>query len=385
MALRILHVAQISDPGGVSRYVDDLVADQVQRGWMVAVACPPVGSLGPAVERLGAEHRPWDAAREPARGLVGEWRALQRIVREVWPEVVHLHSSKAGLVGRCVVRRRRPTLFSPHGWSFLAVTGASRRAAVMWERVGAHLADVVVCGSEGERRTGEAFRIHARWRVVPNATDVERYVPLDDEARRGARADLGIGPGPLVVCIGRLCEQKGQDLLLAAWPAVCRAVPGARLALVGDGPLRAGLEAGAGPAVVFAGYQRDVRPWLAAADVVVQPSRYEGLSLVTLEALASARSVVATDVEGMREAIGDDAGAVVPPGDRHALAAALVTRLRDRERTAAEGRAGRTRVERRFSLRSWGDAMAAVTEECADRAARSRLGRTASRDRRRAG
>ena len=88
-----------------------------------------------------------------------------------------------------------------------------------------------------------------------------------------------------------------------------------------------------------------MRDWLAAADVVVVPSRWEGMSLGLLEALARGRSVVATDVAGSAEAIGDDAGAVVPIGDRPALAAAIAARLqnsarrRRRPRGTSQGRA----------------------------------------------
>jgi glycosyltransferase involved in cell wall biosynthesis len=87
-----------------------------------------------------------------------------------------------------------------------------------------------------------------------------------------------------------------------------------------------------------------VPDWLAAADVVVAPSRWEGMALVPLEAMACARSVVATDVAGMAEAVPVEAGAIVPLGDRSALAAALGARLADSPRADAEGAAGRAHV-----------------------------------------
>jgi glycosyltransferase involved in cell wall biosynthesis len=364
MALRVLHVVQPNLVGGLTQYVENLVSDQTRRGWRAVVACPAEGVLAPRLGAIGVEHRRWDAVRDPTPALVSELRSLRRIVHDVRPDVVHLHSSKAGLVGRLALRGRYPTIFSPHAWSFFAVRGGTRRLVLAWERAGAHLATIVMCGSVDEQTTGEEVGIRARWRVVPNAIDTDRFAPCDDAARHSARERVGLGAGPLVVCVGRLCEQKGQDLLVSAWPAVERRVPGARLVLVGDGLLRPRLEAQAGRGIVFAGCHEDVRPWFAAADVVVQPSRYETLSLSTLEALACGRSVVATDVQGMREAIGQDAGAVVPFRDLSALADALVTRLRDPARAAAEGSHGRARVERRFGLGPWGDAIARVTEEC---------------------
>jgi glycosyltransferase involved in cell wall biosynthesis len=155
---------------------------------------------------------------------------------------------------------------------------------------------------------------------------------------------LGLPDAPTVVCVGRLCRQKGQDVLLAAWPRIVAAVPGALLVLVGDGPDRFALTAAAPPGVLFAGGVDDPRPWYAAADVVAMPSRWEGMALVQLEAMASARCLVATTV-GAVSAVptGVPAGAV-PVGDVDALAAALVVRLQRPELAAAEAAAGRVRA-----------------------------------------
>ena len=116
-----------------------------------------------------------------------------------------------------------------------------------------------------------------------------------------------------MLCVGELSVQKGQQDLLTDWPAVRVQVPEAQLILVGDGPDRQALErlAEGVEGVMFAGARTDVPLWMAAADVVVVPSRWEGMALVPLEAMASARSVVATDVNGMMDSVPPDAGAVV--------------------------------------------------------------------------
>jgi glycosyltransferase involved in cell wall biosynthesis len=220
------------------------------------------------------------------------------------------------------VRGRRVTVFQPHAWSFAAVTGPVRRASLAWERLAARWADVVVSVSEGERADGVACGVAARsWAVVPNGADLARFVVAD---RAAARLRLGLPDAPLVVCVGRLSRQKGQDVLLAAWPSVD--VPGATLALVGDGPDAGSLSAAAGPGVRLVGRRDDVADWYAAADVVVVPSRWEGMALTALEALACGRPVVATDVAGMREIAGGVD--VVPVEDPAALAVALGGRLR---------------------------------------------------------
>jgi glycosyltransferase involved in cell wall biosynthesis len=157
------------------------------------------------------------------------------------------------------------------------------------------------------------------------------------------------------VCVARLSRQKGQDLLVAAWPSVRSRVLDARLVLIGDGDLELPDTDG----VEVLGPRDDVDAWYAAANVVVLPSRWEGMSLTMLEAMASGRSVVATDVAGAREALGE----VVPVEDRLALADAVVARLLDPAGADEEGRANRAKVERDYDVRRVGDEFAALYDE----------------------
>lgn len=355
-APHVLHVAQPVE-GGVARVVTDLVAAQLTAGLRVTVACPRGGTLADGLRTLGCTVLRWDATRSPGARLPGEVRQLAALVRDVRPDVVHAHSAKAGLAVRLAVRGRRPTVFQPHAWSFEAADGVLARLALGWERFGARWATRVVCVSEAERRTGERCAIAASWRVVPNGVDTDRFRPRGDGARSGA--------GPLVVCVGRLCRQKGQDVLLRAWPEVVRRVPGARLVLVGDGPDAQRLRSGAPASVEFAGAVSDAAPWYRAADVVVLPSRWEGMALAPLEAMACGRPVVVTDVDGARESLppGHPASCLVPPEDPAALARALTALLRDEPLRAALGARGRAHVLAAHDLRRVTDAMSGLYRE----------------------
>jgi glycosyltransferase involved in cell wall biosynthesis len=348
--MRILHVAQPT-VGGLVSCVGDPVADQVRRGWSVWVACPPEGDLLEVATRAGASFRPWPAKRSPGPSSVRETRSLGDIVREVDPDLVHLHSSKAGLCGRLALRGRLPTVFQPQAWSFHAEGGAVGWAAAAWERTGARWAHALVCASETERADGERAGIKAAWRVIYNGVDVERLSAVGEEEQRAARQRLGLDDGPLAVCVGRLSRQKGQDVLLDAWPAVRERVPEAQLCLVGSGEDRDELEGRAVSGVSFAGERHDVPDWLAAADVVVQASRWEGMSLAILEAMARGRSIVTTEVAGNREALGEDAGAIVPPEHPAALAEEVSRRLADPALRAVEGLAARERAVRSHDVR----------------------------------
>ena len=166
-----------------------------------------------------------------------------------------------------------------------------------------------------------------------------------------------------MVCVGRLCRQKGQDVLLDAWPRVVARVAEAQLVLVGDGPDEKHLRRLADGDVRLVGRRSDVADWLAAADVFALPSRWEGMSIGMVEAMARGRSVVATDVPGAAEALDGEAGAIVPREDPAALADALAVRLLDPARADAEGRSARERVERSHDLRAMTASLAELYEE----------------------
>jgi glycosyltransferase involved in cell wall biosynthesis len=351
-ALRVLHVAQPTD-GGVAGYVVAACRDQAARGWDVAVACPPGGRLAEDLANLGVPWLAWPARRGPG-GTRDEARRLGRLARARRPDVVHLHASKAGLAGRLALRGAVPTLFQPHAWSWLAVEGAVRRACIAWERAAARWTDLFVCVGAAEAEQGRAMRVPGRYAVVRNGVDLDRFRPAGDRAPDRRRA-------PLAVCVGRVTRQKGQDVLVAAWRLVRERCPEAELVLVGEGDLLPALRAAGTPGVRFVGAVDDVRPWLEAADLVVLPSRWEGLPLTALEALATGRPVVASAVPGLVEIVAPAVGALVPPDDPAALAGALVPRLRDPSLAAAEGAAA-ARHARQFDISRTFDRLAVATE-----------------------
>ena len=372
--MKVLHVSQPVTEGAAN-WVASLVADQLARGFETVVACPAPSQLADTVVGLGAELHTWEATRSPGPSVPGEVRRLRRILHDVKPDLVHLGSSKAGLAGRLALRGSLPTVFQPHGWSFKATTGPLRTATVGWERFGSRWADRILCVSEGEAQEAAEIGIRRdRLTVISNGVDLSRWPAADAAARSAAREHLGLdASAPMVVNVGRLSRQKGQDQLLDAWTSVRAAVPGARLYLIGDGPDRETLQAaiGSDEDVVLYGNSTEVPLWLAAADLVVMASRWEGMSLSVLEAAAVGRSVVVTDVAGMRDVVGsgdEAAGAVVPlePAGTFGarFGAAISERLGDPELRDREAARARTRVEDRFSITRAFDATAELYQTC---------------------
>ncbi|GEK21489.1 glycosyltransferase [Cellulomonas xylanilytica] len=335
-APRVLHVTQPTD-AGVAAVVHDLAIHQHRHGVDVAVAC-----AGPLAARLRSQGVPvvdWSARRSPVRGLRTEAVSLRSILAAWTPDVVHLHSSKAGLVGRLVLRGRTQTLFQPHAWGDEAVRWPVSTAVRAWERYADRWTNVTICVSDAEAQRAAALGVDTV-RTVHNGIDVSRWQPVDSGT---ARRTLGLPANAFVVaCVGRLCRQKGQDVLVAAWQRARSSLPaGAVLVLVGDGPWRERLAADASDHVRLVGAVTDPRDWYAAADLVVMPSRWEGAALVPLEAMAMGRAVVGSAVGGFGELVEDEEAALVPD-DVDLLAEALVRFARDgdrRQRLAVSGRA----------------------------------------------
>ena len=217
------------------------------------------------------------------------------------------------------------------------------------------LLDGIIAVSEGVASSHIVAGVPAELlHVVRNGIE-DPAVPAEPSAvRRG----LGIRPDvPFVVTVGRLTEQKGYEVLLPAIVATMRQCPEARFLIVGSGPLSAELDraieaSGHAGSIQRLPYWHDVPALLAAADVLVLASRFEGLPLVTIEAMATGRPVVGTRVCGMTEAIVDRVtGRLVEPGDAGALAAGILDVLAEPRRAAAYGAAGRRRYERLFTAR----------------------------------
>jgi glycosyltransferase involved in cell wall biosynthesis len=342
---RILIVSQVT-VDGVAVCVRDLVQAAIGAGYQVTVACPEAGHLSAWVRQRGAAWERLEMRRSPHPSDILAVMRLRRLART--HDLVHLHSSKAGVVGRLAVAslgaRRPPVVFTPHGWSWLV--GGRLAPLYRWtERIVLPLATTVIAVSEEERAHGQAVLgpRAARILVNPNGVDSRRFSPEGPAADRPE--------GPLLVCVGRLCHARAPDVAVSAL-ALMR-TPSARLRLVGDGEDRAAVEElvtalGLDGRVELSGFRPEPAPDLRAADVVVIPSRYDGMALVLLEAMACGAAIVATRVPGT-SALGE-AGQLVPVEDPRSLAEAVDALLADPQRRQRLGAAARAQVAENYSL-----------------------------------
>lgn len=332
-----------------------LTAPRLQAmGFEVTVACLKGWDLlGDELETRGVR-----AVALGARGAA-DLRAAGRLLallRRERIQILHSHLFHANLAARLIGRIAGvPVILSGHHDTDFWM-GPHHRLA---ERATAPLSDMILACSEAVRR--HARRAYGlapgKVRTLLNAIDPSD-AGVDAAARDRVRHELGAGPADLLVgTVGRLDEpKKGLPVFLAAARILARDLPRIRFAVVGDGPSRAAIEAratreGISHRTVFAGTRRDIPVVMASLDLLVQPSRWEGFGVTLLEAMAASRPVVASRVGGIPEVVRDGVtGLLVPPDDPAALAAACAALLRDRERAARIGRAGKERVAAEFGI-----------------------------------
>ncbi len=332
--------------GGVATHVRELASGLAADGHEVLVACPPavVGLLGPVADLVPVVEVPVGARPHPLR----DRRAVRRLhAAAAGADVVHAHGLRAGALAATAcrgLRGRRPRLVvtlhnaPPEG-------RAGRVVFALLERVVARGADAVLGVSpdlvERARRLGARDPALA---VVPAPPPAGDTVGGLDAVRARVRTSLGLAPEqpPLVLNAGRLSPQKDQGVLVAAMdlltarhledPAEPTDPP--VLVVAGEGPARAALEARVRAGhprldVRLVGHRADLRDLLLAADVVVSSARWEGQPVWLQEALQAGAAVVATDVGGTAQVLGD--AAVLVPRDAGApgLARALERLLAD--------------------------------------------------------
>ena len=341
--------------GGTARHVRMLAGGCAKRG-------VPAEVFGPAQTERDFAFRavahvgftPVDIADRPR--VRHDLRAIARLrtLIAAWrPDVVHAHGLRAGALTAIAVAfartapGRTPLVVTVHNAPPAGgVTGAIYR---MLERIVARNADSVLCVSadlEDRMRAAGARRVgHA---VVPAAAGPPTGGGSAETRSAALRAEFGAEPGQaIVLAVGRLAAQKGFGFLLDAAARWRDLEPEPLLVIAGDGPLAASLQAKAaslGLMVRFAGRRDDVPALLAAADVFVLPSVWEGQALILQEALRAAVPIVATRVGGTPGLAGDAAAILVPAGDAQRLAEAVRAVLGDpalaaRLREAAAARA----------------------------------------------
>jgi glycosyltransferase involved in cell wall biosynthesis len=303
------------------------------------------------------------------KDAVTTWKLFRLLLRER-PDIVHTHTAKAGTVGRVaglfyrwltpavLIGRPRPCKFvhTYHGHVFHSYYG--RFTTGVFLRIERLLAKVVtdrlVVVSEQQREEiNKTFRVGRTEQIRVIRLGLDLNVFSNYANRRGRfREELGIADNvTLVGIVGRLTEVKNHEMFLESVARV--GLDNVRYVIIGDGSLRASLEAkarslGIEKQVIFAGSRKDPEYFYPALDIVALTSRNEGTPLTLIEAMANARPVIATLVGGVVDLVGDDRGLGVRPYDVDAFAAGLGILIKDKMLRDKLGRSGFEFVEKNY-------------------------------------
>jgi len=374
--VRIVHVITRLIIGGAQENTLLSCEGQHDRGHDVTlITGPAIGPEGSLMERAtsyGYRVEVIDAMRRaihPPR----DWRAYRQLTRrlvELKPDVVHTHSSKGGIIGRHAARRANVpfVVHTIHGLAFTASTSRAANAVYrMLERRAAPLTDKIVCVADEMRAQSLAANIGTPDQYVTIYSGMETRPFLDPPVPRDVvRAQLGWSHEHVAIgTIARLFDLKGHEDLLELAPRLCARFPDVRFLWVGDGSLRAKYEAqiarlGLKDRFILTGLVPPQRiPELAnAMDVLVHPSRREGLPRAVPQASLAGKPVVVYDIDGSREGlIPDRTGFLLPPFDVQALERAVVRLLEDPALRRSMGEAGRAFARSRFDAKVMVDAL----------------------------
>ncbi len=276
------------------------------------------------------------------------------------PDIIHTHSSKAGILGRCAARLAnvKTIIHTVHGWSFNDYQPVILRRIFVWlERSVAKLTDNLIVVSNYDKQKGLANHIgnEKKYTIIRHGIDYSEFNIKDYNKRR----ELGIGDKDLVIIMTACFKpQKAPCDFIKLASLANKALPNIKFILVGDGILRKNIQSlinklGLQSQVILTGWHRDVPGILSMADIFVLTSLWEGLPVALVEAMASSKPVIVTDTGGVRDVVVEgETGYLVQPGDLGKMSHRLVDLLKDSELRLEIGRKAKDNLGHNFTIQN---------------------------------
>ncbi len=346
------------ESGGAEHVLVATAPSLAQLGWDVIVdvlidRCDP--SLVERLETAGVPFRVHGVSRlaSPAG-----WRVIDRRLGE-GVALVHAHLEFACIIGCTLARRRHiPSVTTQHVFTSEMSGRAGARTRIEHQASRAFAASTVAVSAAGREHLLHNHRYRPEAvTVIPNGVDQGRFRASDRDRREAARQEIDIPDGSRVLMTASVLRSgKGIQHLIAVLPSIVDAAPDTTVVIVGDGPYAANLhalvaESPVGHHVRFLGMRHDLEDLLPAADIFVHPTLGDVLPTAIMEAMAVGLPVVASDTGGVPELVRHgETGLLVEPGDREALADALISLLIDRSRRERFAAKGRSHIDAGFTL-----------------------------------
>jgi glycosyltransferase involved in cell wall biosynthesis len=356
--------------GGGARVFLQLAEGLINRGHRVFVACVPDGELAPLLKASGIELLPVNFKSKNILCVINQ---LHAHLCDKSIDVVNSQGGRVDFYARMAARMLKPKVKIVNTVAVLVegydVNLFKKFAYVVLDRFAKRFVDRFIVVSNVLRKTlvsnygiasDKVFKIY-------NGIELSEYHPdYSGESFKSVRKEYNIGEEVcLIGAVGRMVWQKGFKYLIESIPTIIETLPQSKILIVGDGPLLDGLKTlserlKVEKNIIFTGFRSDIKEILSAVDLFVVPSILEGFPVVTLEAMAMAKPIVATNIDGITEQITDGVnGVLVPPKDPSALAKAIIKVINDKELARTMGSSARKKVEQEFSV----EKMVAETEK----------------------
>ncbi|WP_025283911.1 glycosyltransferase family 4 protein [Lactobacillus helveticus] len=329
--IRVLHVAEAA--GGVERYLQTLFKYNDKEQVENILVCSQnydykkFEELADRVIVLKMAHQ-----INPSSDIKVE-KALRKIIKEIKPDIVYAHSSKAGALARIADwGLKNKVIYNPHGWAFNMQQSTKKKEMYKWvEKISAHFCDKIVCISDAERESALREKIckPSKLQVIYNGIDLEEI----EKTTPMSRAQLGIPEDAFVVgMVGRLSKQKAPDTFVKAAKLIKEKIPNAFFLMVGDGELRDQVESlinqyNLGSSFLITGWIDNPTAYMKIMDVGMLLSRWEGFGLVLPEYMACGVPIIATNVDAIPNIVRNNENGLLVEKDNYCEAANQVMAL----------------------------------------------------------
>ena len=362
MKTRILFVIDGIEFGGGERGFAQIINGLPESRYETFLASGPQETFYHAVSNSPVQRHPVDFSNRCNPSVLID---LIRIIRNDRIDIVHGQGARADFYARLASGFSRKTMYAStvqmpvEGYDVSSLKRLLYRA---FDRFSERFVDRFLVVSDSLVKSMIQTHGVAPEKVIKiyNGIEIDEYEPNVEEFRSQeseVRREFALArDAPVIGAIGRLVWQKGFEYLIEAVPQIASSIPEARFLIVGEGPQRKELvalsrELGVNEQAIFTGFRSDIADILAAVGLLVVPSLLEGFPMITLEAMAMAKPIVATNIDGITEQITNgENGILVPPRDPTALGNAIIRLLGDRKSAQQIGMAARKKVEQEFSV-----------------------------------
>lgn len=352
--IRVLETIRQGKIGGGESHVLDLVATLNKDEFEPVVLSFTDGPMIEALQQMGI---PAQVIQSEKAFDIGVWKAVKRFIAAAGIDIVHVHGTRANTNVLWAARSLGlPIVYTIHGWSFHeGLHPVAKRLRIAAEKFITKKARVNICVSAANQQAGKHAFGTFNSIVIRNGVNLQKFNAAGGYT--DIRALFNIPADKIVVCyIARMTYQKDPLTMVRAFAQAYAGAPQLHLLMVGDGELKEATmqeaaKLGVEQRITFAGFRQDIPAILNAADIYCLPSLWEGFPIGVLEAMAMGKAVVATDVDGTREAVTHNKnGILVQPQDVSGIAQELIALATDPQRRASLQEEARTTVLQNFNV-----------------------------------